>query len=86
MSLALRVQDRGGISVVHSELTGDESTRDPNPGPSAGRRAGHYFLLANRRLPTEQVQLMGARDKGLATGLGEGKRPASGQDTTIPPC
>ena len=39
------------------------STRDPNPGSSAGRMVGH-FLLANKLLLTEQVELRGPRTTG----------------------
>lgn len=35
------------------------STRDPNPGSLAERMVGHYFLLINRLLLTQQVQVSG---------------------------
>lgn len=47
------------------------STRDPNPGSLAERMVGHYFLLINRLLLTQQVQVSGPGQWG-GGGVGEG--------------
>lgn len=79
------VPGRGGSQLMRSLLAGGwKSTKDPNPGSSAERMVGHYFLLVHKLLLTQQVQLRGWGQWGGDRMVGEAGR--THQVTVAPFC